>query len=313
MFVLQCHIVIGSFTFDFVNQINVESTWKEQTDKATIILPAALRVDSNKLKNAIPKGSEVTIQIGYKDRLNTVFKGFVSRIRPKVPVEIECEDLMWKLKQIQINENAKNESMQSYLSRVLPYPVDCFDVHLPKFIASKVTGAQLLNQIKSDFGFPSFIRNGTIVVGKQYDPVNYSTHIVTIDNSKDSNVAQDGLEFTSKDDVKIKVTAISNMDSGEKIEIELGDPDGESRSLNFYNISKNDLQAIAEKEMARLRYDGYRGDLTIFGEPFVRHGDIMQLRNDQESDKTGRYHVDGVTYSFGTGGIRQSIKLGARL
>jgi hypothetical protein len=220
---------------------------------------------------------------------------------------------MWKLKQIQVNENAKSESMQTYLQRVLNMEVDCFDVHLNKFIASKITGAQLLNQIKSDFGFPSFIRNGKLVVGKQYADSGYKHHVVTFDNATNSNVADNSLEFTSKDDVKIKVTAISNLPSGEKHEVELGDPDGESRTLNFYDISEADLKAIAEKEMDRLQYDGYRGDLTLFGEPYVEHGDVIQLQNDQESDKTGSYWVDGVTYKFGVGGIRQSVKLGPRI
>lgn len=312
MFITQSHITIGDYLFDFVHDVEVDSSWQNQTATAKIQLPAALRIDKNKLKESFPKGTEVVIKLGYKDNLNTVFEGFVTRVHATIPVMIECEDLMWKLKQIQISENAKNESMQAYLSRVLNMEVDCFDVQLKKFVANKTTGAQLLNQIKSDYGFPAFFRNGKLVVGKQYAAAGYKTHVVTFDNAKNSNVASNSLEFMSKDDVKIKVTAISNLPSGEKHEVELGDPDGESRTLNFYDISENDLKAIAEKEMERLQYDGYRGDLTLFFEPFVQHGDVITLQNDQENDKTGSYWIDGVNYKFGMSGGRQAVKLGPR-
>jgi len=312
MEVLVCHIKIGSLTVDFVHEVTVESTWKELTQKATILLPAALKVDKNKLKDAIPKGTEVSIQIGYESEgLQEIFNGFVVRVHPKVPIEIECEDLMWKLKQIQITENAKNETFQSYLSKVLPYVVDCFDVALPKFVVNKLTGAQLLDQLKKDYGFPVFVRNGKIVVGKQYDPGNNKTHRFVIDNASNTNVKSQSLEYTSKDDLNLKVTAISNLANGEKIEVTIGDADGEEKTLNFFDLQKSDLEKVATQEMERLRYDGFRGEFIAMGAPLVFHGDVVELVNEQESDKTGSYFVDGVTYRHGVSGIEQQIKLGS--
>lgn len=309
MYILNSHINIGAYEFDFVSETQIESSWKEQTVKGSITLPAALRFDKGKLKTSIKKGDAVTIKIGYGDDLNTVFEGFVSRVKPSVPVIIEVEDAMWKLKQIEINDTAKNETVKSFLERNLPdYEIDCFDIELPRFVASKITAAKLLDQLKSDYGLYSFFRNGKLVVGKQYDPENYEVQIAKFGY----NILDNSLEYTAKEDVKIKVTAVSNMASGEKIEIQLGDADGEDRTLNFYNLPKADLQKVAQKEMERLMYDGYRGDLTMFGDPFVRTGDVLELQDDEDTDKTGRYWIDGVTYSFGTSGFRQSIKLGAR-
>lgn len=314
MEVLKCHITLGNYSFDFVHSVSVESSWKNLTDKAIIELPAALKIDKNKLQNAIPKGTAVSIHLGYESYgLNEVFSGYVSRVRPNIPIEIECEDYMWKLKQIQINDNCSNETLQSYLTRVLGIEVDCFDITIPKLIANKITGAQLLDQIKSDYGFPSFMRNGKLVVGKQYDPNTQSKHVIIIDQASNSNVKDQDLEYSSKDDVKFKVTAISNMEDGSKEEVELGDPEGEDRTLNFYNIPKSDLKAIAEKEMEKLNYDGYRGELTLFGAPFVKHGDILVFRNAQESDKTGEYFADEVSLKFGLQGFEQTIKPGAKI
>lgn len=313
MFVLQCEISIGNYLFDFVNELVVESSWKNQTDTARITLPAALKVDRDRLSSIFKKGDAVSIRIGYDGKLNNVFSGYVARIKPTTPIAIECEDEMWKLKQVTVNSNAKSEKLQDYLQRVLPIEADCFDIVIPSFVAHNITGAQLLNEFKSDYGFHSFFRNGKLVVGKQYDPEDNTTHKVIIDNSQNSNVAGQGLEYQEKDDVKLKVTAISTMSDGTKHEVEIGNPDGEARTLNFYNVPKSDLQKLAEKEMERFNYTGYKGDVTLFGEPFVRHGQRLELYNDQSSDKTGKYFIDAVTYNYGLGGFRQQVTIGPKI
>ncbi|MBN9293736.1 MAG: hypothetical protein J0G96_07145 [Flavobacteriia bacterium] len=313
MEVLKSSITIGNYWFDFVHQVTVESSWKEFTDKAVIMLPAALKIDYNDLKKAIPVGSEVSVKIGYEGTpLTEIFKGYVARVRSKVPVEIECEDEMWNLKRIQINENCKNEKLGDYLQRVLNVPVDAFDVTIPSKVVSKKTGAQLLDEIKEEYGFHSFFRKGWLVVGKQYSDSSNQRHTVIIDQSSDCNVKSQNLEYMAKEDVKIKVTAISNMANGKKEEVEFGDPDGEERTLNFFNIPKSQLQPIAEAEAEKLKYDGYRGDLKLFGAPIVFHGDILTLQNSQDSDKTGDYYIDGVKYSFGVSGIEQDVQPGPK-
>lgn len=313
MEVLKSNITLGHYLFDFVNEVKVESTWKVFTDKATIKLPAALKIDASSLKKSIPVGSKVEIKLGYeKYGMQKLFKGYVVTVHNKVPVEIECEDEMWNLKQIQINDNCRNEKLGDYLSRVLDVDVDCFDINVSSMVVNKLTGVQLLDKIKQEFGFASYFRNDVLVVGKNYSQDNPKSHTVIIDQAYNCNVKKQDLEYMSKDDVRIKVTAISNMPNGDKEEIEFGDKDGEERTLNFYNIPKSELKKIAKEEAKKLKYDGYRGDLTLFGAPIVFHGDILQLTNSQESDKTGDYFIDKVSYSFGVKGFEQKIEPGPK-
>jgi len=313
MEVLKCGIMIGNNWFDFVHQVNIESSWKEFTDKATIMLPKALKIKSDELKKAIPSGTPVSIKIGYEgNEIQELFKGYVVRVKNSTPVEIECEDEMWQLKKIQVNENCKNEKLGDYLKRVLNVDVDSFDIKVPSMVVSKLTGVQLLDKIKEEFGFNSYFRKGVLVIGKNYSQEVPDKHVVVIDDALDCNVKAQSLEYMSKDDVKIKVTAISNMSNGSKEEVTFGDSDGEERTLNFFDIPKSELQGIAEQEAEKLKYDGYRGDLTLFGLPIVRHGDILTLSNSQESDKTGDYFIDSVKYSFGLNGFEQAIEPGPK-
>jgi len=309
MKITQVHITIGQFDFDYVHEIDIVSGWESLTDTAEIQLPANLKYDKNKLKELIKKDNKVSISYGYEPNVYPVFEGFVSAVKPSVPVVIECEDLMWKLKQIQLNDVAKNETIKSFLDRNLPdFEIDAFEVELPRFIASKVSASKVLEQIKSDFGLRSFVRDGKVTVGKQYDPEYAEEKFVVLNET----VKDDNLEYKSKDDVKIKITAISNMSNGEKHEIEIGDEGGDSKTLNFYNIPVSELQKLAEKEAERLIYDGFRGSLELFGEPFVRQGDVLTIQDNEDSDKVGSYWIDQVTYKIGVGGYSQGIKLGAQ-
>lgn len=307
MNVLTSHIVIGAFTFDFVNDFAIETSWEDLTDKGTITLPRNLKWPDGDWNKAIPRGTAVTISAGYNGLLNPIFKGFVTRVKPLVPLVIEVEDQMWKLKQVIVNATCDNESLGAFLERVLAVKVDAFEINVPRFVCNKITGAKLLDKIKTEYGLYSFFKDDVLVVGKQYDGTN-AEHTVILND----NIASDDLEYSLKEDFKIKITAISTMPDGSKIEKEFGDPDGDSKTLNFYNILVFDLEGLAKKELERMAYDGYKGSVTLFGEPFVKVGDILKIIDPKESDKQGRYFIDAVTYQFGVSGFRQSVKLGRK-
>lgn len=312
---LKSHITIGAYEFDFVHQVTIEKTWKNLTNTARIVLPAALKINANDLKKSIPVGSAVSIELGYEHTgLTERFKGFVTRVLPKVPVEIECQDNMWKLKQLPAGENAMNETVGSYLTKLQPFVVDAFDVSLPKYIVQKLTVAQVIDELKKNYGFPIFFRGDTLVIGKQYNPETAKKNRFVIEQVANTNVKANNLEYSTKDEIKLKVTAISNLSSGEKLEATLGDPEGEERTLNFYDLQLADLKKVAEAEIDRLRYDGFKGSFTAFGEPLVNEGDLVELVNDQDNDKTGTYWVDAVTDNFGvqTMGYEQVIQLGSK-
>lgn len=320
MEVLTCHINIANLQMEWVNTINIESSWEMLTDTASVKLPAKINVsqstngnsvslDNHQISKHIKSGDPVQIQLGYNGDLKTVFKGYVTQIRPRVPIEILCEDEMWKLKQSNIVDSGKKQSLTDLLQKHFSnYKILALDVEIGKYYIDNISGAKFLEALKSDFGLYSFFRGDTLVVGRRYDYENANQHKFKLEY----NIIKDDLEFKSADQVKIKVRAISNNSDGTKTEIEIGEQDGDTRTLNFYNLSESELKAAAEREKERLIYDGWRGKFEAFGEPLVNHGDIVELIHATESDKTGRYWVDKVKYKFGVQGFRQEITLGAR-
>lgn len=312
MKILICHIIIGSLTFKWVNSIEVESAFELFTDTAKIVLPAHLKINKNRLLNEINFGDKVEVKVGYTGNFTTIFKGYVTDIKPSVPIEISCEDEMWKLKQVTVTDSGRNMTVEKLLNKYYSdYQHKFLNVELGTFYIDNLNKVKILEQLKSDFGLFSFFRNDILYVGLQYDPDVAITHNFILD----FNMADDSLQFKRKEQVRLKVKAISNNKNGTKTEIELGDNEGDSRTLNFYNLSETKLREHAERELERLKYDGWRGDFTAFGEPIVKHGDIVRLKSNEQgdNDKVGAYWVDKVVYSFGVDGFRQKITLGPKV
>lgn len=108
----------------------------------------------------------------------------------------------------------------------------------------------------------------------------------------------------------LKVTAKSILRDGSSVEVEVGDPDGESRTLNYYGIkSKAELKKLAETDMLKFKYDGYEGSFKGFGIPFVQYGDKVQLTSTDYPERDGHYLAEGVTVSFGPDGYERTVKL----
>ncbi|MCT4559846.1 MAG: hypothetical protein N4A41_00560 [Crocinitomicaceae bacterium] len=307
MKLLETNITVGRLAFDFVNQATAETGWEQLSDSATLVFPSNLNLDKNKLKSILKVGDRVIIEMGYLDGAQIVFEGYLTEIKPTTPIELKCTDEMWRIKQKPVNINFRGGSVKSLLQELLPeYEIDAFDIQIGGFRATNMGMGGLLEKLRSAFGLYTFMRNGKVTVNKQYNREEAIKHKFQID----FNMASEDLEYKTLEDLKLKIKAISNNSDGSKTEIEIGDPEGALQTLNFYNLDKVALKAHAEKEFERLKYEGWRGSFTAFGEPIVRHGDLVELFHAEESDKTGTYWVDQVSYETGINGCRQKIQLG---
>lgn len=111
--------------------------------------------------------------------------------------------------------------------------------------------------------------------------------------------------------MRLHVKAVSLMPNNKKIRVEVGDADGERRTLHTYNKTESELKAWAEQEMKRLKRDGLTGSLTTFGYRLVDKLDAVGIKIDGE--KQGVYQVKKNVIKYGTGGFRQEITLGQRV
>jgi hypothetical protein len=316
MQIVSSYIEFEKYYFDYLTEVEIVSSWKQLTDTATIKFPRLYNVESRKIKldQQIKYGEKVTLQLGYDFELVKVFEGFVTGIKPVAPVEIRCEDKMFELKRKQVKPKGwKNAHITDILKYIGIAKYETLgDIVIGPFCFDSTTrnAAQALDKLKDIIKLPIFFRAGVLMVGNPYNPDTTKVTKTTLTFGYD--IVTHSLEYKRKEDTMLKIKAVSHLPNGKKIELELGDSDGEARTLDFYNLDKATLKKRAEAQIELLKYDGWRGSITTYGEPFMHHGDIVVLV-DPEEEKQGQYYIDEVkTTTSATGGYRHELKLGAK-
>lgn len=305
---MSSYITIGNYAFDQrVSKVVIDSSRKTLTDKATIHLPNYGKM----LSSTIAVGQEVKISLGYNGQLRDEFVGYVASISPKVPFIIECEDEMWKLKQQKVDPVSWKETT---LANVISYLVPGVQLNVPDVTLTgyRITGrqtsvARVLSDLKKQFGLDVYMRNQTLFVGLA---LTEDVGDVVYHFQKNLPFQQEDLVFLSKDAVKIKVKATSLQPDNKRIDVEVGDPDGEQHTLHFYNISESELKTLAEEKIRLLKFDGYRGKLKAKGQPLPIHGMVAHIIDEKHPERTGKYFIDSVYTVYDESGFNRTIKPG---
>jgi hypothetical protein len=314
MFQLTSDIQVGQFGFKGVVGCEVVSTWEALTDTCKLTIPKKLSWDGQliALGNTplLSKGDPLSIAFGLDGRNNKWFEGYLTQIHAGIPTVLDGQDAMFLLKKGEITRSYEKVSLSRLLKDILPPSVKhevLADYDLGQWRVSKATPAQILEQLNKDFFVRSFFRNGTLYIGLTVVPKLQQTHRVKylIDNN---------LEYIRKDDVKILLKGVVLKTDNTKEEIEVGDKDGEVRTLHRYNISTADMKRFLNQELEALKYEGYRGTFTTLIEPNVNHGDIVEIvPNLYDLEHEGKYLVKRVTKTFDGTAARQEIELERRI
>lgn len=124
-------------------------------------------------------------------------------------------------------------------------------------------------------------------------------------------------------DVKSTATNGKKRQKTEPLQVFVGQSGG---VINTYFYDRNDIvipktdpeRAIIKQKMVKRGeemlaenvYEGYYGSFTVFGYPYIRHGDHVAITDPKYPDRQGIYLVKSVRYYGGTDvGLRQEITL----
>lgn len=320
MVVCRTYMELGDYAFDYVADVKITSSWKNLTDTATISLPKMVvhRPTGQSPKKAvdlIKRGDKALVKFGYNDTLSQRFSGYVVGVKPGMPMEFTLEDEMFQYKSMPVTPVVfKDGSSVEDVLKHLGFKPNQYDllgdiriIGAMVFREDVTNVAMGLKKLKDTISLPIFYRNGKINVGDPYKAKSPKIHYLALGH----NVVEHKLEWKDRDEVKIKVQAVSMKRDGSQLKVEVGDTSGEVHTLHFPDMAEADLRAIAEAHVEKLKWTGWRGSLTTFAEPSIEHGDIVNL-SDYDSEIEGKYFIDEVVSTSGTGGIRQELKLGAK-
>jgi hypothetical protein len=318
MFWMTSHITIGNFELkDLVHSVKIESSRKTFGDRATIQLANL----EGRLDKDIKYGSPVVIRLGYIGYpMQTEFVGYVASVKPSIPLEIICEDEMYQYKRQAIEPKSwASVSLKALVNYIAPGAnITVHDITLSPFRIDKSvkSRAEALQKIKDEFGLDVYFRGKQLFVGipysEQVGDVYHSFNYMD-GNRASANAKMDSLEFKRKEDIRIKIKAISINQSNQKTEVEVGDKDGETHTLHFYNLTKVELEQMALSKIDLLKYEGYKGKFIGFGLPYATHGMVDHLSDIRFPERASNCFIDSVTTTYdGSGGYKRSIELGRR-
>ena len=293
-----------------VSSVETNSTWKQITQTAKFKLPRFQKL----LDNRVTVGDAVKIELGYDKDMRTEFEGYISSRSYNSPLEFECEDAMWLLKQRMISKYYSKVKLKDLIQELVP-GADLSviqDITISPLRLDRVTVAGALQKLKEEFGLVAYYRGNRLFAGLAYTETGLGE--VKFHFQKNVPLNECKLEWKEEADVKIKVKAISIKPDNTHIEMELGDTDGNANqtTLHFYNLTATELKKQAEDAIGKLKYTGYRGSLRTFGRPWTTHGMVAELIDTKYTERGGKYFIDGVQVRYDESGYRRDNLLGRR-
>lgn len=302
--------------FDFVSNIEIEKSRKNLTNTCKITLPRKLKVLKEKngvyvdINTIMQRGSRVIVKLGYDPERRTEFTGYIARIGANIPLEIQCEDEMWKLKQNNITKAYKKVPLKQLIGDIYKGETRLADLNVGDFVIKDQSTAQVLEALKK-YGLQAYFDNDGILVVDFASSTKKGSNEVLYDFNQ--NIIDDDLEYTRKEDIRIRCKGISKLPTGKKLEFYWGDKDGDLRTLNYVNLDQEALETIVKKEIDNLKKDGFKNGFTAFGIPYCEPGDIAILNSREFPDRNGSYLIESTKITFGTGGFRRVVSIERKL
>lgn len=258
-----------TFVLNFVNHVEINSSWKNLTDTCKLIFPKNLYVQTanglvawqgkdfygdNGQDPIMLRGDKISVYLGYNyqptqggdyvDQLNLEFQGYITKVNPKIPMEIECEDNMWLLKQAQCPNmvfSASKYNVQSILQYLLNNSslntgntyisntiltelakvnvIDGFGanetiaVNVGDFRTQNETIAKVLDRLRKDYKLECFFRGYDLYAcGVVYNPdlyFNSQNQIFSTAYDFQNNILTSNMNYVRKDDLRLGIKAYS--------------------------------------------------------------------------------------------------------
>lgn len=334
MLVLNSRISIGGFTFSGVHEVRISRSIHSLIENATIRLPARARIVRKANSNPelvvtasqFIEGDKVTIQLGYNNRLQTEFEGYVYRINQEMPLEVVCEGSSWLLRRTNVNYSADAILLSSFLKKavkgtsVKTICVSDFQLNNVQLNGSGLDALQELDKY-TDGGLSCFfIEPATLWCGPVYHAFARGKDVFengTVNYRKGFNTPMHGaLKWRSAAELKTRIAYNKRLDSGLKISAEssvYSSPNHIVEKVLNHITSPATLKLLANENACRLNYTGYEGSLTGFLQPFAQPGYIVQYEDAAYPTRNGNYLVESTEVTFGMNGARRRVEPGPRL
>ncbi len=290
------------------------------TDTCEIELPKKIKWQEAIAKNGKPpikRGDKITVRLGYDDKLETRFTGFIRSVDAKVPVTIKCEDGMFILKSHKVKPKAfKNASLNEIITHLLEgtgikFQLMDNNIKVGNWRITKTHASEELQELKEKQMLSSYFRR----IGEE--SVLYIGLAYPLDNRKKikvmygKNLISEDFEYRDKEDIRVRCEAQSFNAKNKKVVYEYGDKDGDLIKLRIDGLTEEELKKYAIQAVERYKQSGFKGSFETFGVPEIGKCDMVEVH--ASDGNSGVYLVKKNEIEFGLNGYRQKVELGQPL
>lgn len=309
-------VTIGAYQLGMIESIEIVRSVELLSDTATITLPSAVYNKAFEINDKIKRGDAVKIELGYDDKLEIEFEGYLKQ-EPNTDngsLILECEDGLFQYRKSLDNVELKNASVSDVLNYVNVtiggFSLKCdYDFKYDKFVINNATGYDVLKKIQEEAKPNIYLKGNVLHVHPQYSEIFGKA---TYDFSKNIETAE--LKYMRAEDRKFLVTVESKGKDGKVIKAEFGTTGGDKMTINVSGVTDMDsLKKLAEEALKTKVYTGYEGTFDGWLVPYCDAGYQIRIVDADYEYKTGEYYVLEVKTVFSKQGGVRTIKIGKKL
>lgn len=341
-FYLTSSITIGDYKNIKPNKV----TWKTDVgnfvDTCIITLPRrthminenpdkTLDLEGRKIYQ-FKEGDKVEVVLGYNNKNEKRFSGFIRRVKMGIPVELECEGYASQLYDIIFNKTYANVTVKQLLKDL----TEGTDIKLSEAIPAiplknlrfkNATGIQVLEYLKKEILLAVYFNFDELFVGTIFGKVQKRINVkigwntVKDDDFQKRKVDKNikivvrekdkrGIVTKTKSDKK-KTDAQKEKEARDKAMNRITRKYDDEKEIKIKaEIPANFLREIVNRLQTQEDYKGYEGNIQLFLVPYANKGMVIELNGGMYPEKTGDYFIQSVQGEFGMSGGRQTVQLG---
>lgn len=319
--------IADKIQFNVVKSIQIESTIEKFSDTAKIELPrefknakqqnGRLSIANKNLLEIIKVGDTIKIEAGYNGDLKTEFEGYITEIGAEIPLLIECEDEMYKLKRMpQISKTFASVTLKELIRFIAPnYTVEAIDMPLGKFMIENANPYKIIEELKGQYGVRCYFDGKVLKAGLAIDFKPQRKHQFVFGRNIRKSSA---LKYLTKDKRERCYKAVSiQKGTSKKVTYEYGNKQGEHRSLHLpLNLTLNEVKEWTHNIYNNYVFDGYDGSIDSWAIPKTKAGDSAEIIDPNYKDKHRdmQLFIESVTTTIdGSSGIKRQNKLSFKI
>ena len=319
MFYLTSDISIWDFRLVNPSEIKWRCSVSDFTDTCAITLPLRPYVrNSSQNQTAFREGDPIEVRLGYNNRNELVFKGFVRRVNFGKPLTLDCEGYSYQLRDIVFSKSYARTTIRQILqdltrntdiklSKMIP------DVALTNVTFNQTPGLKVLEWFQKECACTAFFDFDTLYVGASKFAIEKKTQRLLFGwNTVEEKELKKDISDT---EIEINITEKSADGSTRNTLGKANRKNGKWRYTSTKEVKvRSGLPENFRKEIARQlaqleNFSGYKGSVMAFLEPHFEKSMVAEVLDPEFPDRNGKYFVETVEGSFGTGGGRQKLIL----